>query len=107
MNEPTVPHATTQCNSTRPRFCPSRQDPLKAAQTHNFALRLDLRRARRDLVGSHKQAAVNRLLHVNAAVSRSLAWLRGGPDAIDDGLEEFGQLAIESRAMPDAVGVPQ
>jgi hypothetical protein len=103
MNEPTVPHETITCNLTRS----PREDPLKAAHLHNFALRIDLRRARRELVGSHKMAAVNRLLDVNAAVSRSLAWLRGGPDATDDGVEEFGQLAIESGAMPDAVGVPQ
>lgn len=90
------------CNPTRS----PREDLLKAAQLHNFALRLDLRRVRRELVGSHKTAAINRLLDVNAAVSRSLAWLRGGLDPMDD-LVEFGQLAIESGSMPDAVGVHQ
>ena|SRR5882672_12282001 len=105
MNELFVPHATITCNPTLLRS--SREDPLKAAQLHNLALRVDLRKARRELVGSHKIAAINRLLDVNAAVSRSLAWLRGGPEATDDGLEECGQLAIESRAMSDAFGVPQ
>ena len=107
MNEPTVPHATTQCNPTRPRFCSSREDPLKAAKLHNFALRLDLRRARRDLVGSHKIAAVNRLLDVNAAVARSLEWLTGKAGATNEEFVGLEQLAMESQAMPDVVGAAQ
>jgi hypothetical protein len=88
----------------RTRYCPPREDPLKAAQIHNVALRLDLQRARRDLVGSHKLVAISRLLDVNAAVARSLEWLNGKADATDDCLE---QLAMESHAMPDVVGVSQ
>ena len=91
----------------RTRYCPPREDPLKAAQLHNFALRLDLRRARRDLVGSHKIAAVNRLLDVNAAVARSLEWLTGKAGATHEEVAGLEQLAMESQAMPDIVGVAQ
>jgi hypothetical protein len=91
----------------RTRYCPPREDPLKAAQIHNFALRLDLRRARRDLVGSHKQAAVNRLLDVNAAVARSLEWLTGKAGATHEEFVGLEQLAMEPGAVPDAVGVSQ
>jgi hypothetical protein len=103
VNELKVSHAPKACNRARSL----REGPLKSAQLHNFALRLDLRRARGELVGSHKTAAVNRLLDVNAAVSRSLAWLRGDLNGMDDIAEEFAQLAIELGATSDAVGVPQ
>ena len=91
----------------RTRYCPPREDPLKAAQIHNFSLRLDLRRARRDLVGSHKIAAVNRLLDVNAAVARSLEWLNGKAGAAGEEFLGLEQLAIEPGAVADAVGVSQ
>jgi cob(I)alamin adenosyltransferase len=103
MNEPTVPHTTITCNPTRL----PREDPLKAAQLHNFALRLDLRRARRDLVGSHKIAAVDRLLDVNAAVARSLEWLNGKAEAVRDDFEALEHFVIEGATPPDAVEVSQ
>jgi len=107
MNEPKVSHATVTCNSTRSRYCPPREDPLKAAQLHNFALRLDLRRARRDIVGSHRMAAVNRLLDTTDAFGRALEWLRGGSNATHGDFAELEQLAMESQAVPDVVGVAQ
>jgi hypothetical protein len=91
----------------RSRYCPPREDPLKAARIHNFSLRLDLRRARRDLVGSHKIAAVNRLLDVNAAVARSLEWLTGKAGVTHEEFVELEQLAMAEPAMPDVVGVAQ
>jgi hypothetical protein len=103
MNEPNVPHATTTCNPTNPSYSPPGRDPLRAAQLHNFAQRLDLRRARRDLVGSRKIATVDRLLDVNAAVARSLDWLNGKAEATRDGFAALEQFAIESGAVPDAV----
>ena len=98
MNEPNVPHAKITCNPS---------DPLRAAQLHNFALRLDLRRARCDLAGQQQIVAVNRLLDATDAFGPALQWLRGGPQATDDGLEELERLAMESVAMPEAVGVSQ
>jgi hypothetical protein len=86
-----------------PRYCRARPDPLRAAQLHNFALRLDLRRVRSDLVGPQQIVAVNRLLDATDAFGRALQWLRGGPVAADDGLEELERLAMESGVVPDAV----
>jgi hypothetical protein len=80
MNKVNVPYATTTRNPG---------DPLRAAQLHNFALRLDLRRARRDLVGSQQVVAVNRLLDATDAFGRALQWLQGGHGVTDDSLEEF------------------
>jgi hypothetical protein len=97
MNEPNLPHAKITCNPG---------DPLWAAQLHTAAQRLDLRRIRRDLVGSHKIATVDRLLDVNAAVARSLAWLNG-KEATHEAFVGLEQLAMESAAMPEAVGVSQ
>jgi len=94
MNEPKVPHAKVTRNPG---------DPLRAAQLHNFALRLDLRRARRDPVGSHKIATIDRLLHVNAAVARSLEWLNGKADATHYDFEALPQFAIEPGTSPDPV----
>ena len=94
MNELNLAHAKVTCNSG---------DPLRAAQLHNFALRLDLRRVRRDLVAPRKIAVVNRLLDVNAAVSRSLDWLNGRGDGTNEDLVTLEQLAIERGLVPDAV----
>lgn len=86
-----------------PHYCPPRPDPLRAAQLHTAAQRLDLRRARRDLVGSHKIATVDRLLDVNAAVSRSLEWLNSKAEAVPDDFAAPGQTAIELGAVAEAV----
>jgi hypothetical protein len=92
--------------AAHPRYCPPKPDPLRAAQLHTAAQRLDLRRVRRDLVGSHKIATVDRLLDVNAAVARSLAWLNG-KEATQEPFVGLEQLAMESAAMPEAIGVSQ
>jgi hypothetical protein len=94
MNEPKVPHGKTTCNPS---------DPLKAAQLHNFALRLDLRRARCGLAGPQRVVAVNRLLDATDAFGRALQWLRSGPGASDEGLEDLRQFVADPHAMPDAV----
>lgn len=94
MNEPNVPREKIICNPG---------DLLKAAQLHTAAQRLDLRRIRRDLVGSHKIATVDRLLDVNAAVARSLEWLNGKAEDPRDDFTELEQLATTSVAMPDPV----
>lgn len=98
MNEPNVPHAKITCNPS---------EPLRVAQLHNLALRLDLRRVRRDLVGSHRVATLDRLLDVNAAVARSLEWLNGKAEATHDDFEAMEQFAIEPETLPDTVGVSQ
>jgi hypothetical protein len=103
MNEPNVPHTTITCNPIRQSCCPPRENPLRAAQLHNFAQRLDLRRVRRNLVGAQRVVAVDRLLDVNAAVSRSLEWLNGKAEAVPDDFEALDQLAIESGAVAEAV----
>ena len=94
MNEPNLPHAKVTCNSG---------DPLRAAQLHNFALRLDLRRLRSDLAGPQQIVAVNRLLDATDAFGRALQWLRGRPIAADGGLEELERLAMELGVVADAV----
>jgi hypothetical protein len=103
MNEPNVPHTTITCNPIRESPCPPRENPLRAAQLHTAAQRLDLRRIRRDLVGSQKIATVDRLLDVNAAVSRSLEWLNGKAEATHDDFEALEQLAMEPSSVRDAV----
>jgi hypothetical protein len=104
MNEPNVPHTTITCNSIRQSYCPPPENPLRAAQLHTAAQRIDLRRLRRDLFGSHKIATVDRLLDVNAAVARSLEWLNGKAEVPRDDFTELEQLATTSVAMPDPVG---
>jgi hypothetical protein len=52
-------------------------------------------------------ATVNRLLDVNAAVARSLEWLNGKAGATHEEFVGLEQLAMESQAMPDVVGVAQ
>ena len=84
MNEPNVPRENIICNSG---------DLLRAAQLHNSALRLDLRRLRRDLVGAREMAIIDRLLDVNAAVARSLEWLNGKAEPMHDELAALEQLA--------------
>jgi hypothetical protein len=94
-----------------PRHCPPRPDPLRAAQLHNFALRLDLRRLRRDLAGPRQLATTNRLLDVTDAIGRALSWLSatgqpGTTCAAGDQLAELGQLvplAMDAAAAPEAV----
>jgi hypothetical protein len=103
MTEPNVPHTTITCNPIRQSSCPPRESPLKAAQLHTAAQRLDLRRVRRDLVGSHKIATVDRLLDVNAAVSRSLERLNGKAEAVADDFEALDQLPIEPGDVAEAV----
>jgi hypothetical protein len=88
--------------SRQPRPQPP-SDPLRDAQLHNFALRLDLRRARRNVVGSRHLAAIDRLLDANAALSRSLDWLNGKAEAVSDDFEALAQFAIESGAVAEAV----
>lgn len=95
MNEPSFNTSDDNLQPHRPRWA----DPLKAAQLHNFTLRLDLQRARRDLVGAHKLAAIDRL--------RSLSWLAGKPGVTHDEFVGLEQLAMELQAMPDVVGVAQ
>jgi hypothetical protein len=94
MNEPNIPRAKVPCNPG---------DALRAALLHNFALRLDLRRVRRDLVGPQQIVAINRLLDANAAVARSLEWLNGTASALPEDFEAPGHLAIESGAVAEAV----
>jgi hypothetical protein len=103
---------TFTCNSAnatrqphQPRYSPPLRDPLKQAAIANGSLKINLRRLRRDLVGAHKIATVDRLLDVNAAVSRSLEWLNGKAEAVPHDFEALDQLAIESGAVPDAVEV--
>ena len=105
MNES---HVTTRNNAQQahPRYSPPLQDPLKQAAIANGSLKINLRRLRRDLVGAHKLATVDRLLDVNAAVARSLAWLNG-KEATQEAFVGLEQLAMESAAMPEAVGVSQ
>ena len=88
-------------------YSPQREDPLRGAMIANASLKLHLRRLRADLTGPHKVGAVNRLLDVNAAVARSLEWLTGKAGATHDEFVGLEQLAMESQAMPDAVGVSQ
>ena len=76
---------------------------LRAAQLHNSALRLDLRRLRRDLVGAREMAVINRLLDVNAAVARSLEWLNGKAEVPRDDFTELDQIPNESGAIAEAV----
>jgi hypothetical protein len=95
-------------------YSPQREDPLLGAKTANAQLKLCLRRLRADAAGSHRRTAITRLLDVAESVDRSLSWLNGVPDepcrasAMDPELAELGkQLAIESGAMRDVVGVEQ
>jgi len=80
---------------------PAREDPLREAVIANASLKLHLRRLRCNLVGAQKIGVINRLLDVNAAVALALEWLSGKADATNEGLE---RLAMESHAMPGAVG---
>jgi hypothetical protein len=89
-------------NATRQPGRPPKADSLKEAAIANGSLKLHLRRARRDLVGSQQIIAVNRLLDATDAFGRALEWLRGGHGATDVCVE---QLAMESQAIADAVEV--
>ena len=82
----------------------------------NSQLKLCLRRLRADSSGSHRIAAITRLLAVGESVGRSLVWLnrRGVPDepymasSTDHELAELGQhLAMESDATLEPVEVGQ
>jgi hypothetical protein len=75
-------------------------EDLRAAQLHNSALRLDLRRLRRDLSGSCEMAVINRLLDVNAAVARSLERLNGKAEPMHDELAALEQFAIDPGTLP-------
>jgi hypothetical protein len=97
-------------------YCPPGEDPLRGAMIANAQLKLCLRRLRAGAAGSHRTAAITRLLDVGESVDRSLSWLRGSPDdrcrasAVDDELAELGQLAplaMDAAATPEAVGVSQ
>jgi hypothetical protein len=94
VNEPNVPHANITRNPS---------DTLRAAQLHTAAQRLDLRRIRRELVGSHKIATVDRLLDVNSAVARSLDWLGCKAEVVLDDSGLLNEVAIESAATAEAV----
>jgi hypothetical protein len=94
MNELNVPLAKITCN---PGY------PLRAAQLHNFALRLDLRRLRRSLVGGGRIVAVDRLLAVDAAVACSLEWPSGKTETVPGDYGALDPLAIESEATAEAV----
>src|SRR5438477_574173 len=65
-------HATRQ---PRNRYSPSRDNPLRGAMIANSQLKLCLRRLRADTAGSHRIAAITRLLAVGESVERSLSWL--------------------------------
>jgi hypothetical protein len=82
-----------------PLYLPRPKDPLRGAVVANAQLRLCLRQLRAGAPGSHRAAAISRLVNTSEAIGRSLDWLRGGPGAADDCLE----LAMESQAIPDAV----
>jgi hypothetical protein len=104
MNERTIPQ-TTLNQQAHPRYCPPpKQDPLKEALIATASLRLHLRRHRRD-AGPQRLVVLDRLLDVSDAFGRSSEWLRGGTAATDNSLEELEQLATDSRAVPDALGV--
>jgi hypothetical protein len=102
----TITLENTSRQANKPRYSPPLQDPLKQAAIANGSLKINLRRLRRDLVGAHKLATVDRLLDVNAAVARSLVWLNG-KEATQEAFVGLEQLAMESAAMPEAVGVSQ
>jgi hypothetical protein len=98
----------------RPQYSPLLEDPLRGAMIANAQLKLHLRRLRADALGSHRREAITRLLDVGESVDRSLSFLKGAPDepyrasTADHELADLGQhLAMESQAMPEAVGVPQ
>jgi hypothetical protein len=98
----------------RPQYSPLLEDPLRGAMIANAQLKLHLRRLRADALGSHRTAAITRLLDVGESVDRSLSFLKGVPDepcrasTADNGLADLGpQLAMESAATPEAVGVSQ
>jgi hypothetical protein len=91
-------------------------DELRGALVANAQLKLHLRLLRANTAGSHRRAAITRLLAVGEAVDRSLSWLPGSPDepcrasAADGELAELGQLvqlAMDAAATPEAVGVSQ
>lgn len=91
----------------QPRYLRRREDPLHGAMIAAASMKLHLRRLRRDLVGSHRLATVDRLLDANAAVARSLEWLNGKAEATRHDFEPLEQFAIGPGTLPDAVGVSQ
>jgi hypothetical protein len=107
MNEPSFTTRNDNLQPRRPRYCPPREDPLRGAMIATASQKLHLRRLRGVLTGPLKTATVTRLLNVNDCVFRALEWLRGGPVATDDSLDELEQLAMDTQAMPDSVGVAQ
>jgi hypothetical protein len=94
---------TLSCNAENATRQAAVQDPLRAAQLHNFALRLDLRRVRRNLVGAQHVVVVNRLLDATAAFGRALEWMRARPNATEDNLPEMGLVPMDVQPMPDAI----
>lgn len=115
MNRPKLSTDNRNLQAHRPGYEPPVPDPWKDAKLHNSALRLDLRRLRRNLVGGQKVSVVNRLLDANAAVARSLDWLGGTGDpcatcAAGDDLAKLGQfdpLAGDAAPSHVALGVSQ
>ena len=85
---------------------PAAEDPLRGAAIANAQLKLCLRRLRADAAGSHRTAAITRLLDVSESVDRSLSWLQGAPDeprmsaAADLELGKLGPMAIEAQVLP-------
>ena len=94
---------TLSCNAANTTRQEALQDPLKAAQLHNAALRLDLRRVRRNLVSAQHTIAVNRLLDATDAFGRALDWLSVRPYATENNSPELGLIPTEIQATPDTV----
>lgn len=87
----------------QPRYFPRREDPLRGAVIANAQLKLCLRRLRADALGSHRTAAITRLLDVAQSVDRSLSWLHAASDqscrplASRPELDDLGSIAMETQ----------